>query len=349
MTRQTWTAAVSALLFVVLAAVVALVPVPYVTWAPGSTYDLLGRAGDHDAISISGAQTYPTGGQLRMTTISVTAPNGNLSLPEALISYWMPDREVLPRMAVYRPGSSATEVTNEESQLMAQSQTTAVVAALREAGLEVTEMPMVFSVQTAGPAASVLEPGDLISAVDGTAVTTKDEVVQAVKNRHVGQKVVFTVVRDRVSLQKTVTTRAANSSPDVPVVGIEVSVGYSYDPQISFAVDSDVGGSSAGLMFALAIYDRLTPGDLVSGDVVAGTGTMDAQGQVGAIGGVAEKVAAASRDKAKIFLLPKSNCADLRSAPSGIRLVPVNTLKEAIAALKALSDPSTAASVAGCS
>jgi PDZ domain-containing protein len=349
MTRQTWTAAISALLFVVLAAVIALVPVPFITWAPGATYDLLGKVSDADAISISGAAVYPTSGQLRMTTISVTAPDSNLTLPEVLISYFMPDRVVLPREAVYRPGTSANDVNREESVLMTQSQTSAVVAALRAANVTVTELPMVYSVQNAGAAAGILEPGDLISAIDGTAVATPSDVVKAVKDRHVGQKVVFSIIRDRMPLQRSVTTTASTTTPDTPSVGIDINIGYSYDPKVSFAVDPNVGGSSAGLMFSLAIYDRLTPGELVGEQVVAGTGSVTAAGVVGPIGGVAEKLAAASRDKATVFLLPRQNCVDVTAVPAGIRLVPVTDLKGAIAALQMLSDPAQAANVAGCS
>lgn len=349
MTRQTWTAAVSALLFVVLAAVIALVPVPYITWAPGATYDLLGKVDDSEAISITGVPVYPANGQLRMTTISVTAPDSNLTLPEVLISYFMPDRVVLPRVAVYRPGTSANDVNREESVLMTQSQSSAVVAALRANSIPVTELPMVYSVQNAGAAAGILEPGDLISAVDGTPVATPSDVVKAVKDRHVGQKVLFSIIRDRMPLQRSVTTTASATTPDTPAVGIDINIGYSYDPKVTFAVDPNVGGSSAGLMFSLAIYDRLTPGDLVAGQVVAGTGSMSASGTVGPIGGVAEKLAAASRDKATVFLLPSQNCVDVTAVPPGIRLVPVSDLKGAVAALQMLSDPAQAANVAGCS
>lgn len=348
MTRQTWTAALSAVLFVVLAAVIALAPVPYVTWAPGGTYDLLGTVDGQDAIKISGAKTFATNGEMLMTTISVTAPDSSLSLPEVLISYWMPAREVLPRSAVYRVGASAVDVDDQETQLMAQSQDTAVVAALRAADIEVEELPMVTTVVTSGPAADILHPGDLIYAVDNVRVTTNAEVSQAVKNRHVGQKVMFTIIRNRVTIHEAVTTRATSAAPNDPMVGIEVSTGYRYDPEISFAVDPAVGGSSAGLMFALSIYDRLTPGELTEGRIVAGTGTMAADGTVGGIGGVEEKLAAAARDGATVFLLPKSNCVNVRSVPDGIRLVAVTSLGDAVGDLVALDDPKTAAGVVGC-
>ncbi|MBN9106331.1 MAG: PDZ domain-containing protein [Propionibacteriaceae bacterium] len=348
MTRQTWTATVSAVLFVLLAAVIALVPVPYVTQSPGSTYDLLGKIGDKDAITITGADTYQTTGQLRMTTVSVTAPTASLSLPEVLISYWITSRAVLPREAVYQPGATAEDVTQHASQLMVASQQTATVAGLRAAGIEVQKLPMVTAVQQSGPSAGVLQPGDLITEVDGEAVKTPEEVAKSVADRHVGTKVVFTVLRDGKLSKQQVTTRSSAARPDDPAVGITVDVGYRYAPQITFGIDDAVGGSSAGLMFALAIYDRLTTADLATGRVVAGTGTVTSDGAVGAIGGVQEKLAAASRDHATVFLLPKDNCSGVREVPAGMRLVSVATVSEAVAALHSLDDPATQAGVPGC-
>ncbi|MEE9965566.1 MAG: PDZ domain-containing protein [Propionicimonas sp.] len=348
MSRQTWTAALSALLFVILATIIALVPVPYVTWSPGSTYNLLGEVNGKPAISISGAQTYPSSGELLMATIEVTAPDSSLTLPEALISYWMPARQVLPRAAIYRRGTTPSEVDSEESTLMTNSQTSAVVAALRAAEIPVTELPMVQSVQTSGAAAGLLEPGDLISAVDNVAVTDRDSVLREIQNRHVGQKVTFTITRNQQTQQVTVTTRANLKAPDYPSVGIEITTGYTYSPLVTYAVDPAVGGSSGGLMFALTIYDKLTPGDLTQGRTIAGTGTMSADGKVGVIGGVAEKLAAASKAGATVFLIPKDNCQNVTSVPAGLRLVAVDNLDGAIGDINALNDPSTAAGVPGC-
>lgn len=231
---------------------------------------------------------------------------------------------------------------------MLSSQQTATVAGLRAAGVEVQKLPMVTAVQQSGPAAGILEPGDLITAVDGGPVKTRDDVAKAVANRHVGAKVVFTVLRNGKLSKLAVTTRSTAAKPDDPVVGISVDTGYRYDPQVTFGIDDAVGGSSAGLMFALAIYDRLTPADLASGRVIAGTGTVTADGVVGPIGGVQEKIAAAARDQATVFLLPKDNCAGVREVPAGMRLVSVGTVSEAIAALHSLSDPATADGVPGC-
>ncbi|MGV8908418.1 MAG: PDZ domain-containing protein [Propionicimonas sp.] len=349
MTKQTWTATVSAVLFVVLAAVIALVPVPYVTWSPGATYDLLApQAAGDSAIRIVGAETFPTTGQLRMTTVSVTSPSSTLSLPEVLFSYWLPSRQVLPRNAIYRPGEDAPRITQEESQLMDESQSQAVVAALRQSGIAVMNWPMVTTVSNSGPSADELQPGDLILAVDAKTTTKVADVQEKISEHHVGDPVLFTVQRGKDKLRRTVITRATVNNPKKPIVGITLSIGYSYNPSVTFAIDPAIGGSSAGLMFALGIHELLNSTDLVAGRVIAGSGTMDADGRVGKVGGIQEKLAAAARDKATIFLLPKDNCVDVDEVPDGVRAVPVDSLASATQALEALADPAQADSVPGC-
>jgi PDZ domain-containing protein len=346
-TRQTWTATVSAVLFVVLAAVIALVPVPYVTWSPGSTHNLI--AADAEVIRISGAKTYPTTGKLLMTTVAVTSPEANLSLPELLFSYWLPSREVLPRSAVYRVGEDATEINEDESKLMTTSQSDAIVAGLRQAGIPVTSWPMVATVTNSGPSNDILEPGDLIQEVHGEPTTSMQDVAAQLATLHVGDAVDLKVMRDGAVIHPVVITRATAANPKQPILGIGLTTGYTYKPTVSFAIDPAVGGSSAGLMFSLAIADKLSGTDVTADRVIAGTGTIDANGTVGAIGGVQEKIAAAARDGATVFLLPKDNCPDVGQTPAGIRLVPVETINGAIQALDALAVPATAGTVAGCS
>ena len=349
MTKQTWTATVSAVLFVVLAAVIALVPVPYVTWSPGATYDLFApQTAGEDAISIVGADTFPTSGQLRMTTVSVTSPSSTLSLPEVLFSYWLPSRQVLPRNAIYRPGEDSPQITQEETQLMDESQSQAIVAALRQSGIEVMNWPMVTTVSNSGPSADALQPGDLILAVDAKTTTKVADVQKIISEHHVGDPVVFTVQRGKDKLRPTVITRATVNNPKKPIVGITLSTGYSYSPIVTFAIDPAIGGSSAGLMFALGIHEKLSSTDLVAGRIIAGSGTMDADGHVGKVGGIQEKLAAAARDKATIFLFPKDNCVDIDEVPAGVRAVPVDSLAGATHVLEALADPAQADSVPGC-
>ncbi|MFE5076014.1 S16 family serine protease [Streptomyces halstedii] len=104
---------------------------------------------------------------------------------------------------------------------------------------------------------------------------------------------------------------------------------------------ADVGGPSAGLFFALGIIDKLagdgSGGDLTGGRTVAGTGTIEADGTVGAVGGVSLKTRAARRDGATVFLVPKAECGQAKAEkPEGLRLIPVTTLKNAVSSLRAL-------------
>lgn len=354
MTKQTWTAAVAALLFVTLAAVIAMVPVPFVAWSPGSTYDLLGTVevegepAPLDAIRIDGVATYPVDGEVRMATVSVTRPDSALTLPEALLSYWMPSREVLPRDAVYRPGANAGELQDDSIRLMDDSQTTAVVAALRAAGVTVDVLPRVAWVSQAGPSHDQLMPGDLIVGVDNQPVERISDVRQAITDHAIGEVVKIDLIRDRQPLSKTVTTRASSTNPPVASIGIGLDDGFRFDPEVVFHLDPAIGGPSAGLPFAIAIYSMLTASDPLAGRVVAGTGTLDANGRVGQIGAAQEKIAAAVRDGATIFLLPSVNCIDARAVQDELRLVPVDNLGDALSALEALNDPAQAGSVPTC-
>lgn len=348
MTKQTWTATVSAALFVLLAAIIALVPVPYVSWSAGLTTDLLSQDDGRDRVEISGVQTYPVTGQLRLTTVSVTRVDAPLTLPEAILSYWLSSREVLPRGAVYPAGLSADQVRQRETLMMDNSQDQAIAAALRAAKLPVTEVPQIASVSPTGPASDKLKPGDFVLSVDRKKVSTVTDVQKAVQAHQVGDSVVFGIRRDGVEQNVTVATIAANSAPNTPVVGIRMTTGYVYGPSVTFHISPEIGGPSAGLMFALAVYDKVTPGDLVNGRSVAGTGELTGAGQVGAIGGIQEKVAGAERAGASIFLVPAQNCPDLAGVATSMRLVRVASLNDAVAALDALGDPSREASVPGC-
>ena len=349
MTKQTWTAAVSALLFVALAAVVSLVPVPFVSWSPGATVNLFEPVDGQPRVDVQGIATHPTTGQLRLTTVSVTRVDSQLTLPEALLSYWLSAREVLPREAVYPAGVSVDEIRAREVQMMDNSQSAAVAAALRAAGEKVVEYPMVIGVSNGSPADGKLEPGDFILRVDDKVVGSTDDVRAAITRHAVGEAVTFTILRSRQELTVPITTAASNANASQPVVGINLDIGYSYTPRVTFRINPDIGGPSAGLMFALAVYDLVSPDDLTAGRSIAGTGTISGDGTVGAIGGIQEKVAGAEGAGATVFLVPADNCPDVRGLSTPVQLVRVATLSEAIAALEDLKDPARAAGVRGCS
>lgn len=341
MTRQTWVAFVAALVFVASSAVLALAPVPFVNWSPGPTHDTLGTHDGKPVVAVHKVPTFPTKGRLDMTTVSETRADSRLALPQAVMAYWLPHRDTLPRAAIYPAGISAGEAAAQEVQLMDNSQTEAVVAALRAADEPVTAMPVVASVLVSGPAAGKLKPADLIVTVNGHRVDNADEVRKLIRQNKIGDPVTFELLRDHKRITARVTTIASADQTGKPAVGITVGPGYRYAADVTFGIDPHIGGPSAGLIFALAIYDKITVGALIGDRHVAGTGTIDATGKVGAIGGIQEKIAGAEQAGATVFLVPAGNCADLTGVDTDMQLIRVATLDEAIAALTSLNGRSS--------
>ncbi|MFE9306156.1 S16 family serine protease [Streptomyces sp. NPDC088353] len=244
--------AVCAVPVAALIATAVFAPLPFSVAQPGMTANVLGENKGTQVITISGAPTRSTSGQLRMTTIEATGPDANVSLGDVIDGWFATDRAVMPRDAVYPSGNSLKEIEQHNTEQMRQSQDAATRAALKYLGVS-------------------------------------DKKVK-------------------------VTLKLA-----------------------------DVGGPSAGLLFSLGIVDKLhgdgNGGDLTGGRTIAGTGTINADGAVGAVGGVALKTQAAHRDGATVFLVPKAECADAKAElPKGLRLVPVTTLKGAVGALVALEN-----------
>lgn len=348
MTRQTWTAFVSALLFVGLALLLVVVPVPFVSWSPGAARDTLGTVDNEPIITVRGIDTYPTSGQLDMTILATTPADARLSLPQALLAYWLPSRDALPREVIYDPGKSVEQVSDEDAEMMETAQDDAVVAALRAGGQKVVERPAVYSVTVGGPAHQRLLPGDLVISVDNERTNSEKAVREAIQRAQVRDTVVFTVIRNKEERRVKVVTAESTTQSDAPVVGITLGTGYDYEPEISFDFGQQIGGPSAGLVFALAIYDKITEGPLLAGRHVAATGTISPDGQVGPIGAIQQKVASAEKAGATDFLVPAANCGDLAGLRTDLNLVKVSTLRDAITALEILNAPQAAGPLARC-
>ena len=217
---------------------------------------------------------------------------------------------------------------------MTGSQDSAVAAALQEA--KVPFKPKVSTVSKDSPADGKLKPGDIVLQVDGATAAQVPQVGELVRKHKVGEDVSFLISRGGKQETVVVKTAATPGDADPPD-------GRHHDRrrlagQGDVNLGQDIGGPSAGTAFALAIYDKLTAGALLDGKHVAGTGTIDALGQVGAIGGIQQKIAGAKDDGATVFLVPEPNCeAALHAGVDGIQLVKISTLHEAIDALKALA------------
>lgn len=339
--RRTITIAVSGALLVALVAVAALLPVPYVALSPGPTENTLGAYDGIEVIVIEGEQTYPTEGNLDLTTVSVTRADSELQLLDALKLWADPEVAVVPREQIYPPNVGAEVVRERNAEQMVTSQQNAIVAALRELDIDVLDRVVVHSIVEGAPALGRLEAGDVILAVDGEEVSEVAQVGDLITGHEPGEDVTFTVKRDGEQLDVTVATEEATEGEPRAVVGILPAMGFDFPFEVEITLGEEIGGPSAGLLFALGIVDKLTPGALTDGAHVAGTGTIDADGTVGAIGGIQQKVAGARNVGATVFLVPADDCAGAVAAGiDDIQLVRVETLDDARSSLDAIADGS---------
>lgn len=329
MSRRTPTLLLSTLLatFLVVGALVA--QVPYVALGPGPTFNTLGDEDGKPVISIAGRQTYPTTGHLDLTTVGVQS---SLTLAEAMQGWFRREEAVVPRDLVFPPGQTDEQVDAENTRAMTESQDSATTAAL--AALDIPVAVEVAAVSEGSPAQGRLAADDVLTSVDGTPVTSPVQLRSLIGERAVGDVVRIGYERAGTPGTAELTTAASGEAAPRPVIGVETAVEYPFTVDIAL---KEVGGPSAGLMFALGIIDKLGPESLTGGRYVAGTGEISADGVVGPIGGIQQKVVAARGKGAELFLVPAANCADaVANAPEGLRLARVETLADALAALEAV-------------
>ncbi len=336
--RRTATLVVSGLLLAGLVAVAALLPVPYVVFRPGPLTDVLDEGDDGPVIVVQGAPSYDTTGALKLTTVGVTPAGARMDLLTAMRAWIDSDRAVVPRDIVY-PGDPTTEEARERNAaVFSSSQELATVAALRYLDFDVpaeADQVIVREVLEGGAAEGTLEPGDQILTVDGEQVTTPSDVVASVVAVEPGQTLTLDVVRDGTTSQVEVLTAESEVNEGQAAIGVIVGQAWDLPVEVDIDVPGDIGGSSAGLVFALGVVDTMTQQSLLDGLSVAGTGEISPDGDVGAISGVQQKIAGAREDGAELFLAPSANCASVVGADAGEMLVvPVDTLDEAVDVLE---------------
>jgi len=317
---------------VVFGVLLAVVTVPFVSLGPGPTFDTLGEVDGKQVVQIEGTQTHPTTGHLNMTTVS---QRDDLTLGEAM-SLWISGQEQLvPRDLIYPPGKSRDEVDQANNADFKTSEDSAQYAALGY--LKYPEAVTIATVTDPGPSAGKLKAGDAIDAVNRTPVSNVEQFTSLLKNTKPGQVVTIDYRRKNEPAGVAEITLGTNKDRDYGFMGVAVLDA----PWAPFTVDfnlANIGGPSAGLMFSLAVVDKLTTGDLAGSTFVAGTGTITVDGKVGPIGGITHKMAAARAAGASVFLVPAKNCYEAMSdVPSGLKLVKVETLGSAVDALHAMT------------
>jgi PDZ domain-containing protein len=339
MTQRTLAGLLAVPLLLALWVAAAFESLPYVTYNPGLTVNVLG---DNDEgkpiIQIEGKPTYADDGQLRMTTVFVSQRDAHNHLFELMQSWISSESAVYPKAAIYPEGGTVEEDKQEGQAEMTSSQDAATAAALTELGYDVTEA-VVAGVDKGSPADGTLQAGDVVLAVDGPEVANSDELVTAVKSADAGVPIEFDVRRKGKDLQLSVTPREVDGRAQV---GIQVGTQTTDFPvDVTIGIDPAIGGPSAGLMFSLGIYDTLTKGSLTDGKTIAGTGTIDAAGVVGPIGGIQQKIVGARDAGAELFLVPPDNCDEAVEAPNeDMRLVEAPTTHSALDSIKKwVADP----------
>jgi PDZ domain-containing protein len=322
------TGTVLLLLFGVLGA---LLPVPYVAQVPGPTYNTLGDIEGTPIISLTGREPNDTSGNLNLTTVGI--PQRPLTLVGAVQGWFDREVTVVPREQVYPSDQSVQETQEQNRQAFLTSEQAARGAALAELGYP--EEVVVQDLTEDSPSKGQLAAGDALVAVNGVPTPDQDALTAALAAIPPGTTVPVSYTRLGEPGEGTVTTKAAAEGG-----GSALGVLVLQTPYAPFDVDievADVGGPSAGLMLSLGIIDMVGDTDLTEGAVVAGTGTIDADGAVGPIGGIPLKMIAARDIGAELFLVPADNCAEaLANAQPDLPMAKVATLDDALTALSDL-------------
>jgi Lon-like protease len=323
-------AASALLLTVVVVTVVALlnlVEVSKVIYRPGPVYDTLGEVDGRPVVTVEDAETFPTSGSLDFTTVTVSGgPRFPVTAWDWLTSYLDPSTTRADEEDVFPPEVTADQIREQNVALMQNSQEEAAVVALRAMGETVPEQVKVAQVVVDAPADGVLRVNDEILQVADQDIDNPGDVRDVLQEFEPGDEVPFTLLRDGEERLIDVPT---GEDQDRTVIGVYLASDFELPVEVTIDA-GNVGGPSAGLMFSLALYDTLTPGELTGGKDFAGTGTITSTGEVGAIGGIRQKMIAAEREGAEFFLAPAGNCDEVvGQEPEGLTVARIETFDQA--------------------
>jgi PDZ domain-containing protein len=310
-----------------LAFFVGWVQLPYYSLGPGPASEV------QPLIKVTGRQEYPSQGKLIMTTVSFRS----LSAIGMLVAWLDPHQTVVSKETLYPSGETAAQENQRSLSQMDQSKIDATDVVLRR----LTDYPkdhgdgaLLEFVYPGCPAEEKLFAGDVVEAIDGKPVHSADDASKALDAAPIKEPVTFEIRAAGETHEISVTREPCLPDVPEPKIGINLIDAFPFGVQIS---SGDVGGPSAGLMWALGLYDLLTPGDITAGKTIAGTGTIDTRGRVGPIGGIEDKVVAAERAGATVFLVPEDNMKELSGVDTGdMQLISVSTFQDALDALQKL-------------
>lgn len=310
------------------------VNLPYYAFSGGPVGDALA------AVEVEDAEIYVPQGVMMMLTVS----GQEVNFFEALAAGFDSDVDLVPAAAVRPPDQTDEEFVLRNRNLMDTSTQTAITLALQRLGFEITPVSdgiRVAELVDGTPAASALQVDDVILRVDGQTVILVEDLAPIVTSRGIGENIALDVLRADTEVAVEVELVARADDPERAMIGISAET---LNPRFEFPFPitieaGQIGGPSAGMMYTLAVMDLLAPDDLTGGHIIAGTGTIDLAGNVGAIGGVRQKVVAAEAAGAEFMLVPAANFEEASTARrSDMQLISVATLDEALEFLGSLSN-----------
>lgn len=338
--------------FTVLAVAALLAPTNYLVQDAGPVLDVNGSYNGSPIVSVKDATTYKTDSHFLMTTVSSTG-TGTVGVTgaQALMALVSKNKQALPVRVMYPEAVSTAEVDQANAQLMQSSQDSAAIVAMELAGLDVSMDVRIVSVSSDYPSGKVLQEDDVIRSIMVDVGDKAGQVQQVKSHRQLsavldalpaGSKVTLGV--ERSGVLKTVSFETIPFPADSTgwvhpgsLLGVGIVVeNFKLPAEVKYLVEG-IGGPSAGNMFALGIYDQLTPGSLAGNKVIAGTGTVAWDGDVGPIGGIEHKLVGAANAGATDFLAPAENCAEtIGYEPAGMRIWAVRTTEESVQAVEAI-------------
>jgi PDZ domain-containing protein len=309
------------------------VQIPYYEFRPGSARPTA------PGVVVEGAESYPPASEISFTTVSLSR-----STLASYVAAWFDDDVEVVDEAVILGDRSPDENRQFNLQLMDTSKQEAIRVALLALGYEVPiyiDGLVIMEVLPGSAAEGVLSAGETIVAIDGRELTEATDVGEIMDGRAPGDQVSLEVEAATGDARRTVDL-VLGENPDEPergIIGVSLQArSPRYDYPFEIDIDSgDVGGPSAGLAFSLGVLDVLTPGELTGGNQVAVTGTIDGNGRVGEVGGVAQKTAVVVDEGYDVFLVPSSEFEEAAErAGDHVRVIAVDTLEEALDALESL-------------
>lgn len=329
-------------------ATLVILPTPYLIERPGPTFNVLGEVSGEPVIKITNATSYETEGELDVLTVSIVGrPERTPNWIEIAFA-WLDERQkVVPVEVLYPPDRSTEEVKAESSAMMEVSQQDAIAAALDYLGYDSPRQIYIAEVSAESASSGKLVAADFVISVNDVPLTNIEQLREIVSSWDESTPLKVLVDREGQLITEEITPKKDAEG----AYRLGILVGYKYDFPVDIELQlGDVGGPSGGMMFALGIIDRLTPGALTGGLHIGGTGTIQASGEVGPIGGVVQKLYGARNAGATVFLAPAGNCPEIvGNEPDGLRIVKIGKLRDAVSALEKISTNQDLASLPSCS